>query len=84
MPAERVSSRWASGLGAQLGRCPLDSAGAGMPIPRLQLFELEDQSSFPTVIRDLCTDYIQFIEITFCLHRPVVPLLAAALHTTQS
>jgi len=55
-----------------------------MPIPRLQLFELEDQSWFPTVIRDLATDYIHFIEITFRLHRPVVPLLAEALRTTQS
>jgi len=55
-----------------------------MPIPRLQLFELEDQPWFPTVIRDLCTDYIHFIEITFRLHRPVVPLFAAALRTTQS
>jgi hypothetical protein len=55
-----------------------------MPIPRLQLFELEDQSWFPTVIRDLCTDYIHFIEITFRLHRLVVPLLAGALRTTKS
>ncbi len=55
-----------------------------MLIPRLQLFELEDQSWFPTVIRDLCTDYIHFIEITFRLHRAVVRLLAAVLRTTQS
>jgi hypothetical protein len=28
-----------AGLGEQLRRCPLDGAGAGMPIPSLQLFE---------------------------------------------
>jgi hypothetical protein len=54
-----------------------------MQLPRLQLFELEDQSWFPTVIRDLSTDYIHFIESIFRLHRPVVPLLAAALRATQ-
>jgi hypothetical protein len=50
-----------------------------MPIPRLHLFELEDQSWFPAVVRDLATDYLHFVETTFELHRPVVPLLAAAL-----
>src|SRR5690348_2492047 len=55
-----------------------------MSIPRLQLFELEDQSWFPATIRDLATDYIHFIEITFHLHRPVVPLLADALRTTRA
>src|SRR5713226_3541049 len=83
-PAERVNARCASGLGAQIGRRPSDGTGTGMPIPRLQLFELEDQSWCPTVIRDLCTDYIHFIEITFRLHRAVVRLLAAVLRTTQS
>ena len=81
---EKLARDAPAGLGVQLRRCALDGTGAGMPIPRLQLFELEDQSWFPTVIRDLCTDYIHFIEITFRLHRPVVPLLAAALRTTQS
>ena len=52
--------------------------------PRLHLFELEDQSWFPTVIRDLATDYIQFIEIAFRLHRPVAALLGEALRTTRS
>ena len=55
-----------------------------MPIPRLYLFELEDQSWFPAVIRDLATDYLHFVEITFRLHRPIVPLLAEALRTTHS
>ena len=30
-------------------------------LPRLHLFELEDQSWFPTTIRDLATDYIRFL-----------------------
>lgn len=48
-------------------------------IPRLHLFELEDQPWFPAVIRDFATDYLQFVERLFALHRPVVPLLADAL-----
>ena len=54
-----------------------------MLIPRLHLFELEDQSWFPAVIRDLATDYIHFVESTFRLHRPIVPLLTEALRTTH-
>ena len=51
-----------------------------MPIPRFHLFELEDQSWFPNIVRDLATDYLQFMETKMKLHRPVVPILAAALH----
>jgi hypothetical protein len=51
-------------------------------LPRLHLFELEDQSWFPTTIRDLATDYIHFLGTRFALHRPVVPLLAEALRYT--
>lgn len=50
-----------------------------MPLPRLQLFELEDLSWFPRVIRDLATDYLVFMEKRFALHRPAVPLLREAL-----
>jgi hypothetical protein len=50
-----------------------------MNIPRLHLFELEDQPWFPFTIRDLCTDYLHFIEKQFALHRPAVPLVAEAL-----
>ena len=46
-----------------------------MSIPRLHLFELEDQPWFPAAIRDLATDYLHFMETTFAMHRPVVPLL---------
>ena len=50
-----------------------------MPIPRFHLFELEDQSWFPNIIRDLATDYLQFMETKLELHQPVVPLLTRAL-----
>lgn len=51
-------------------------------IPRLHLFEWEDQPWFPSVIRDLATDYLHFVETKFALHRPVVGLLAEALRAT--
>jgi hypothetical protein len=48
---------------------------APVPLPRLQLFELEDLGWFPPTIRDLATDYLHFMETRFALHKPVVPLL---------
>ena len=50
-----------------------------MRIPRIHLFELEDQAWFPATIRDLATDYLHFLEARFALHRPAVPLVAEAL-----
>lgn len=50
-----------------------------MPIPRFHLVELEDLPWFPTIVRDLATDYLQFMEAKMKLHRPVVALLAEAL-----
>lgn len=50
--------------------------------PRLHLVELEDLAWWPTVVRDLATDYLHFMESRFALHRPVVPLLEAALRET--
>jgi hypothetical protein len=50
-----------------------------MLVPRLQLFELEDLSWFPSTIRDLATDYLEFMEIRFGLHKPVVTVLRRAL-----
>jgi hypothetical protein len=55
-----------------------------MPIPRLQLFELEDFGWFPRTIRDLATDYLHFMEMRFALHRPVVPLLHEILARTKT
>lgn len=54
-----------------------------MIIPRLHLFELEDQSWFPSEIRDLATDYLEFIQKVFALHRPIVKLLAEGLQTAR-
>jgi len=53
-------------------------------LPRIHLFEFEDQPWCPAVIRDLATDYLHFIETKFALHRPVVGLLSEALRATQA
>ena len=50
-----------------------------MKLPRLQLFELEDQPWFPTTICDFATDYLQFVQSQFSLHKSVVALLCDAL-----
>ena len=55
-----------------------------MTIPRFQLFELEDFSWFPNIIRDLATDHLEFMEAKMGMHRPVVPLLADALRASGS
>ena len=55
-----------------------------MPIPRLHLFELEDQAWFPGVIRDLATDYLQGIAIILRVHQRVLGPLGEALRATQS
>jgi hypothetical protein len=55
-----------------------------MRIPRLHLFELADQSWFPSAIRDLVTDYLYFIETRFALHQPTVALVAEALQRSDS
>jgi hypothetical protein len=54
-----------------------------MPIPRVHLFELEDQPWFPATVRDLATDYLRFIETRFGLHRAVLQPLGDALRTTR-
>jgi hypothetical protein len=54
-----------------------------MPLPRFQLFELEDLPWFPSAIRDLATDYLHFIEKRFHLHEPVVPLLRRGLEKSS-
>lgn len=50
-----------------------------MRLPRLQLFELEDQPWFPASVRDLATDYLQFMERRFELHLHALPILTRAL-----
>ena len=46
---------------------------------RLHLFELEDQPWFPTAIRDLATDYLQFVQERFRIDRAMTPLVRRAL-----
>jgi hypothetical protein len=48
-------------------------------VRRFHLFELEDQPWFPAVIRDLATDYLQFIQTRFRLDRAMAPLVARVL-----
>lgn len=46
---------------------------------RLHLFELEDQAWFPATIRNLATDYLQFIQERFRIDRAMTPLVGRAL-----
>ena len=46
---------------------------------RLHLFELEDQPWFPPVVRDLATDYLQFIQTRFRVDRAMAPIVRRAL-----
>src|SRR5688572_25553598 len=48
-------------------------------MPRVHLLELEDQPWFPAVVRDLATDYLQFIQERFRIDRAMTPLLRRAL-----
>ena len=46
---------------------------------RLHLLELEDQPWFPSAVRDLATDYLQFVQTRFRLDRAMTPLVRRAL-----
>jgi hypothetical protein len=48
-------------------------------LKRLHLFELEDQPWFPSTVRDLATDYLQFIQTRFRIDRAMAPLIRRAL-----
>jgi hypothetical protein len=48
-------------------------------LQRVHLFELEDQSWFPSTIRDLATDYLHFMETAMKLDRVLLPLVERAL-----
>jgi hypothetical protein len=51
-------------------------------VRRFHLFELEDQPWFPATIRDLATDYLQFIQTRFRLDRAMAPLIRRALQAS--
>jgi hypothetical protein len=44
-------------------------------VRRFQLIELEDQSWFPREIRDLATDYLQFVQTRLRFDRAITPLV---------
>lgn len=48
------------------------------------LFEFEDQSWFPDVIREGMTDFLRFIFTKGNLYQPIVPLLAQALQSANA
>lgn len=54
-----------------------------MRIPRLQLFEIEDQAWCPKAVRDFATDYLHFIETKISMHRPVAVLLGGVMRRTR-
>jgi hypothetical protein len=51
---------------------------------RFHLFELEDQSWFPAIIRDLATDYLNFVQTTFELYVAMAPLLSETLKEAET
>jgi hypothetical protein len=53
-------------------------------VRRRQLIELEDQAWFPATIRDLATDYLQFIQTRFRLDRAMVPFVRRALDESKA
>jgi hypothetical protein len=46
---------------------------------RFHLLELEDQPWFPAIVRDLATDYLQFIQAQFRVDRAMAPLVRRVL-----
>lgn len=51
---------------------------------RRHLFELEDQPWFPAVIRDLATDYLQFIQTEFRIDRAIAPVIRRVLEESSA
>ena len=56
----------------------------GESCPRLHLFELEDQPSFPVLLCDLATDYLSFIQTSCRLDRSIRQVLLEALRTADA
>jgi hypothetical protein len=55
-----------------------------MQIPRVQLFEFEDFSWFPTTLRNLMTDFLRHSTIKMRLHLPIVDLLQGAMRDART
>jgi hypothetical protein len=53
-------------------------------VRRRHLIELEDQAWFPSAIRDLATDYLQFIQTQFRIDRAMAPLVRRVLDESKT
>ena len=53
-------------------------------MPRIHLFEFEDQKWFPAFLRNYMTDYLQFISNKFDIYKPIVPILEEGLRKSDS
>jgi hypothetical protein len=53
-------------------------------MPRINCPEFEDQTWFPTLLRNMLTDYLQFIYFKSGIFDPLIPLLKRALAETGS
>lgn len=49
---------------------------------RIHLFEFEDQSWFPKIIRDAMTDYLKFVANQFDFYESVVPVISKGLQAS--
>lgn len=54
-----------------------------MPIPRLHLFEFEDQKWFPSFLRDMMTDYLRFAGNKLGVLNPSLDLITETLKETS-
>jgi hypothetical protein len=50
---------------------------------RIHLFEFEDQSWFPAILRDYGTDFLQFLSNRTYLFKPIIPVLKNILAKTD-
>jgi hypothetical protein len=53
-------------------------------VKRRQLIELEDQAWFPRTIRDLATDYLQFVQTRLRFDRAMTPLIRRLMETSRT
>lgn len=51
---------------------------------RLHLFEFEDKSWFPSIIRNYMTDYLQFVTNTMNFYEGIIPILKKGLAKTTN
>ena len=49
-------------------------------MPRIHLFEFEDQRWFPSFLRNYGTDFLQFLSNKTKMYKPIVPVLLQALN----